>query len=194
MDKSIDAGALRERLRVLELRHDAEANAWRWETAWNTRASAALSEKRNLFSGVGVGARDVAFTLRRRDELTPHNAILWYGRGGWEHCFITAISPIDRLYDAVRCARVEILDCLAEANHAPTGARFPGVLTEKYVSHDSPDLHDINTTCHVLVTPKQIEMKRGSIVEVGGEPYHVMLGHYLDGFKNEYEIVREVDL
>lgn len=194
MNGNIDAGSLRERLRVLELKHDAEANAWRWETAWETRASAALSEKRNLFSSVGVGARDVSFTLRRRDELTPHNAILWYGRGGWEHCFITAVTPIDRLHDAVRCARVEVADCLAEANHVPTGARFPGILTEKYVAHDTPDLHDINTTCYVLVTPKAVELKRGSIVEVGGAPFHVLLGHDLDGFKNEYEVVREVDL
>lgn len=194
MNAAIDAGALRERLRVLALRHDAEANAYRWETAWPTRASAVLSEKRNLFSSAGVGARDVTFTLRRRDELTLRHAVAWYARGGWEHCFITAITPVNRLYDAVRCARVSVADCLAEANHTPTGPRFPGILTEKYVSHDSPDLHDINTTCYVLVTPKAVELAKGSIALVGGVPYHVLLGHYLDGFKNEFEIVREVDL
>lgn len=194
MNAAIDAGALRERLRVLTLRHDAEANAYRWETAWETRASAALSEKRNLFSSVGVGARDVSFTMRRRDELTLHNAVAWYSRGDWEHCFITAITPVNRLYDAVRCARVEVADCLAGANHDPTGPRFPGILTEKYVSHDSPDLHDVNITCYVLVTPKAVELTNGSIALVGGVPYHVLLGHYLDGFKNEFEIVREDDL
>lgn len=194
MNAAIDAGALRERLRVLELRHDAEANVYRWETAWETRASAALSEKRNIFSSAGVGARDVTFTLRRRDGLTLHNAIAWHSRGGWEHCFITAITPVNRLYDAVRCARVELADCLAEANYTPTGPRFPGILTEKYVSHASPDLHDTNITCYVLVTPKEIELTKGSIVEIGGVPWHVLLGHYLDGFKNEFEIVREADL
>lgn len=194
MERSIDAGALRERLRVLELRYDAEANAYRWESAWQTRGRAGLSEKRNLFSSAGVGARDVTFTLRRRDALTLHHAIAWHGRGGWEHCFITAITPINRLYDAVRCARVKVVDCAAEANHAPAGPRFPGILTEKYVSHDSPDLHDINTVCYVLVTPKAVELKFGSIVEVGGVPWHVRLGHCLDEFKNEFEIVREVDL
>ena len=194
MERNIDAGALRERLQVLELRHDAEANAWCWVKARSTRASAVLSEKKNLFSSVGVGARDVTFTVRCRDGLTLENAISWHGRGGWEHCFITAITPIDRLHDAVRCARVSVADCLAEANHVPTGPRFPGILTEKYVSHDSPDLHDINTTCYVLITPKVIDLKRGSIVEIGGVPYHVLLGHYLDEYKNEYEIVREADL
>lgn len=194
MINNIDAGSLQERLRVLALRHDAEADAYRWETAWETRAAAALSEKRNLFSSVGVGARDVTFTVRRRSELTLHHAIAWHGRGGWEHCFISAITPIDRLYDTVRCARVAVTDCRAEANHVPAGPRFPGIITEKFTAYDSPDLHDINTTCYVLVTPKAVELKRGSIVEAGGEPYHVLLGHYLDAFKNEYEIAREIDL
>ena len=44
------------------------------------------------------------------------------------------------------------------------------------------------------MTPKAVELKRGSIVEAGGEPYHVLLGHYLDAFKNEYEIVRVIEL
>lgn len=194
MERTIDAGSLRDRLIILKFTFFPEENEWRWVEAHASAGKAQLSEKKNLFSAVGIGARDVSFTVRHRADLTLANAIRWKGPEGWEHCFIASILPLDRRYDTVRCARVELARCLAEANHAPTGAYFPGVLAEKYVGHEQLDPLAVNTTTYVLVTPKAVELKRGSIVEVDGTPYQVLLGHYLDGWKNEFEIGRTEDL
>lgn len=192
----IDAGALRDRVCLLALGYDEEHRRWSWEPVLGCflRVSAELSEKTNLFSKVGIGARDVSFVLRHWNDLSPANALSWDGPGGWEHCFITAVEPIDRLYDRVRCARVSLADCIAEANHEPTGPQFPGILTEKYVGHEQLDPLAVNIITYVLVTPKAVELKRGSIVEVDGVPYEVLTGHLLDQWKNEFEIGRTVDL
>ena len=190
----MSARQMRERLDVLELRYDTDANRYSWQTLRQTWADAAPSEKTNVFSKVGIGARDVGFTMRHRGDIGPGRMILWKRSGGSEYCFVSAAIPKDRNYDSVHAARVQLSDCLAEANHEPQGARFPAILAEKYVGHEQLDPLALNVTTYVLVCPKEITLKRGSIVEVDGTPYHVMLGHFLDAYKNEYEIQRTEDL
>ena len=46
----------------------------------------------------------------------------------------------------------------------------------------------------VLVTPKPITLRPGSLVEVRGAAWEVLVAHELDRYKNEYEIGRRVDL
>lgn len=190
----VDAGILRDRVGVLRLQLDEISNSYEWTRIRSIAAEAEVSGKSNLFSRVGIGARDVVFTVRHRDDLTCADALSWRGPAGWEHCFITEITPLDRLFDRVRCARVRLVDCVAEANHTPHGPEFPAVLTEKYVGHEQLEPLAVNVITYVLVTPKAVELKRGSIVEVGGVPYEVQVGHLLDEWKNEFEIVRTVDL
>lgn len=194
MKKNINAGDLKERIQVMKLEYDEDKNEWTWNLSHKSRCKADLGERKNLFSEVGIGARDVTFTVRHRADLTLMNAISWFNHGTWEHCFISSIIPLNGLYDQVHCARVETVRCLAEANHDPTGSYFPGVLTEKYIRYEDFDPYSGNLTVHVLVTPKNITLKRGSLVDVAGTPYKVLLGHTLDVWKNEYEIALNEDL
>lgn len=184
----MDAGSMRDGITVLELTQTAGGYAW--EPVRADRAKADLPGKTNIFSKNGLGARTVVLTMRHDPGLTLHNAIEWRQN----HLFLTSITPIDRMYDEVGCALVKSVECQAEVNHTPPGATFPAALTEKYVSHDQLDPLAINTTIYVLVVPKAVTLKRGSLVEVDGVPYEVLLGHFLDEYKNEYEILRVEDL
>ena len=71
------AGDLKERVEVLELA--AVEGGWAWESVRRTWAEAELTDRTNLFSKVGIGARDVRLVLRRQ-SLTLHNALRWKGR------------------------------------------------------------------------------------------------------------------
>lgn len=190
----MNALGMQDRLDVLELRFYAEERRYRYDVLRKTWAAPALSEKTNVFSKVGTGARDVVFTMRHSEDIAPGRILRWRRGDLTEYCFVTAVTPLDRNYDSVHAARVQLCDCLAEANHDPQGARFPAILTEKYVGHEQLDPLALNVTTYVLVCQKEITLKRGSIVEVDGTPYHVLLGHFLDAYKNEYEIQRTEDL
>ena len=83
------AGEMLERVGVLSLAYDREADEYRWAEVRRVWARAELDSRSNLFSSVGIGARGVTFTLRRRSGLDLHHAFAWRGR----HCFLTAILP-----------------------------------------------------------------------------------------------------
>ncbi len=51
-----------------------------------------------------------------------------------------------------------------------------------------------NTLTYVLVTPKEIDLQAGGLVEINGVPYPIQTLHDLDPDKREYELVRKVDL
>lgn len=190
----MNARAMREQLDVLQLTKDEAANRYDYTVARRTYAQAAVSEKTNVFSRVGIGARDVVFTMRHSPDLQPGRLLLWQHPVGCEYCYVSAVTPKDRHFDTVHAARVQLAACTAEANHTPRGAEFQAVLTEKYVGHEQLDPLAINVTTYVLVCPPEVKLKRGSIVEVNGAPYVVLLGHYLDVYKTEYEIQRTEDL
>lgn len=194
MDTAIDAGKLRERLEVLELR-ETQAGAWEWVSEGRTWGQVTLSDKRNLFSTVGIGARDAQLVLRRR-PLTLGHALRW----GGQHLFLTAIRPRGRGYLDVSAALVEPVGCVGRPVDAGMGrgnrpdrqekepVRFPGVLTEKYLGYTRQETHAVNDTGLVLVTPKAILLKAGDLVDTGAETYNVRVVHTLDPWKNEYEI------
>ena len=200
----IGAGQLDQPLRVLELR-ETGSDVWEWaplRTAW---AQVEQTAKTNLFSKVGVGARDAAVVIRRQ-SLTLHNAL----RLGEQHLFLTSITDRGRGHLDVDAAVVEPVSCTATRTEDTVGENarpvtgetmrltFPGVLTEKYARYEREETHAENETSYVLVTPKVIQLRSGDMVTVQEGPakgvYHVAVCHVLDAWKNEYEIVWRGDV
>ena len=204
MQKNFGAGQLSEPLEVLELR-ETEEGVWSWVTLRRIWAQVEQTAKTNIFSKVGVGARDAAVVLRRQ-SLTLHHALLWRGR----HLFLTAITEHNRNYLDVSAALVSQASCVAKRYKAGLGEgnrptktelpsqTFPGVLTEQYVRHEQEDTHAKARRCLVLVTPKAISLREGDLVTVTDGPaaavYNVQTCHVLDEFKNEYEILFSRDV
>jgi len=187
----IHAGELRDRLRVLSLKPDDTALNYAWAETGQVWAKTTIDERANLFSSVGIGARGVTFRIRARPSLSLHQAIRLRDR----HCFLTAILPDNENpgYAIVKAALCDPVECVADADKAPPGIHFPGILTEKYVGHDQPDFHSEVTTDYVLVTPKVVELNPGSWVVANGAYYKVLTPHLLDPYKNEFEIRRKED-
>lgn len=184
----IGAGKLNQHLEVLELR-ETSAGVWEWVAVRRAWAQVEQTNKTNLFSKVGVGARDAAIVLRTQ-PLTLHNALRWRG----QHLFLTAITHRDRGHLDVAAALVDLTECQADVDEGENGSRFPGILTEKYAKWDQPEPYSVNQLTYVLVTPKGIVLQRGGLVAVAGVNYEVQVAHTLDPYKNEYEIVRTEDL
>lgn len=194
----VDAGSLRDRLAVLELQ-EVRPGEWAWAPVRPAWGAVALQAKDNLFSRVGLGARDAAVVLRRQ-RLSLHNALDWHGR----RLFLTSITDRGGGYldvDAAlvlpcSCTAVRTADSLGAGNRPETRetmrCSFPGVLTEKYVRYEREDTHAEQETGYVLVTPKVIQLLAGDLVTVrdGTAPgvYAVEAPHVLDEWKNEYEM------
>ncbi|WP_130869189.1 hypothetical protein [Intestinimonas massiliensis (ex Afouda et al. 2020)] len=194
----IGAGRLDQPLEVLELRETA-TGIWEWVTLRRAWAQVEQTAKTNLFSKVGVGARDAAIVIRRQ-KLTLHNALRWRG----QHLFLTSITHRDRNHLDVGAALVEPVVCTAQSytTRVGTGNRpekaeqppvtFPGILTEKYVRYEQEDTYAKARRGLVLVTPKVIELSEGALVTVTEGPakavYNVQARHVLDPYKHEYEM------
>lgn len=85
----------------------------------------------------GVGAHGVIFTIRKSRTLTLHNALRRRG----QFCFLTSIADGDPGFQVVNAALRDPVDCIQDADRAPQGCRFPGILTEKYAGHEQLDPH-----------------------------------------------------
>lgn len=200
----IDAGDLSERLELLELR-ETEAGTWEWVGIGRLWAQVEVDGGKNLFSSIGIGARNAKLVLRTR-PLTLHQALRWKE----QHLFLTGITKLDRMHLSVQAALVEPVGCLATRTEdtvgeagRPTTAEtmrltFPGVLTEKYARYEREETHAEGESSYVLVTPKAITLKAGDLVTVregpGKDVYHVTVCHVLDPYKNEYEIACRGDV
>lgn len=184
--RHVGAGSLSEPVQILDFR-ETEPGQWAWVPVRRAWAQVEQTARTNLFSKVGVGARDAAVVLRRQ-SLTLHQALSWKG----QHLFLTSITDRGRMHLDVQAALVDLAEC--QADPVEDGPHFPGVLTEKYVQHEQLEPLAVNTTAFVLVTPKAIDLEEGRLVDVAGTPYEVQTAHRLDPCKNEYEIVRKGDL
>lgn len=162
-----------------------EGGAWEWQTVRRTWGRVKLSERKNVYSVHGIGAAGVNVILRRQ-PLSLDSALLWRG----QHCLITAIRPLGRLYLSVDAALVVLSQC----RDPETGAAFPAVMTEEYVNHQQLEPMAVNTHRRVLVTPKAVHLRPGPLVEVDGTPWPVLTPYELDPHKNEYIIGRTGDL
>lgn len=203
-DTYVDAGSLSERLELLELRQTAE-QTWEWVPIRRVWAKVEQTAKTNLFSKVGVGARDAAVVIRRQ-PLTLHQALRWKG----QHLFLTSITKRDRMHLDVQAALVSVVTCIGQGYTTTVGAgnrpekqekpeqTFPGVLTEKYVRYETEDSYAKAKRLLVLVTPKAVELLEGDLVTVTQGPaaavYNVQTRHVLDEYKNEYEILYSRDI
>lgn len=203
-DTYVDAGSLSERLELLELRQTAE-KTWEWVPIRRVWAKVEQTAKTNLFSKVGVGARDAAVVIRRQ-PLTLHQALRWKG----QHLFLTSITKRDRMHLDVQAALVSVVTCIGQGYTTTVGAgnrpekqekpeqTFPGVLTEKYVRYETEDSYAKAKRLLVLVTPKAVELLEGDLVTVTQGPaaavYNVQTRHVLDEYKNEYEVLYSRDI
>lgn len=186
MSSHTGAGDLKDLVQVLDFQ-ETEPGRWAWVPGRKAWAQVTQTSKTNLFSKVGVGARDAAVVLRKQ-PLTLHQALFWKG----QHLFLTSAVDRGRMHLDVQAALVDLVDC--QADPAEDGAHFPAVLTEKYIRHEQMEPLAVNTTSFVLVTPKVIDLEEGRLVDVDGVPYEVQMAHRLDRYKNEFEIVRKADL
>lgn len=152
-DGGTQAGRLRERLEVLELRSVSAdtPRIWAWAPIRRTWADFTLMTRPNVWSVHGIGAAGVSFTLRRQ-PLSLDSALRWRG----QHCLITAIRPLGRLYLTVDAALVVLSRC----RDPRTGTTFPAVMTQEYVRHQQLEPMAVNTCRRVLVTPKAARLAR----------------------------------
>ena len=203
-DTYVDAGSLSERLELLELQKTAE-QTWEWVPIRRIWAKVEQTAKTNLFSKVGVGARDAAVVIRRQ-SLTLHQALRWKG----QHLFLTSITNRDRMHLDLQAALVSVVRCVGQGYTTTVGPgnrpvkqpgperTFPGVLTEKYVRYETEDSYAKAKRLLVLVTPKAVELLEGDLVTVTEGPaaavYNVQASHVLDEYKNEYEIMFSRDI
>ena len=194
----IGAGKLDQPLEVLELR-ETSAGLWEWVAIRRAWGQVEQTAKTNLFSKVGVGARDAAIVLRTQ-PLTLHNALRWRG----QHLFLTSITLQDRNHLAVASALVRLVRCVGQGYTTTVGAgnrpekaekppvTFQGVLTEKYARYETEDSYAKARRLLVLVTPKAVVLQEGDLVTVQGGPaaavYNIRACHILDVYKNEYEM------
>lgn len=187
-DSRVEVGRLNERVDVLILQNEFEPGTpavWEWTAVRHTWARAELMAKNNVYSVHGLGAAGVSFILRRQG-LDLDNALYWRG----QHCLITSIRPLGRLYLAVEAALVVLSQCKSPG----TGDTFPAVMTEKYVGHQQLEPMAVNTHQRVLVTPKAVKLGPGPLVEVDGVEWPIITPYELDPHKNEYALERTVDL
>ena len=184
----IDAGKLDSPAQLLELRETA-AGVWEWVAVRQAWARIELQNKTNLFSKVGIGARDASIVIRRQ-SISLHNAL----RCGGRHFFLTSIVQRGRNHLDIGAAVVtmDIIQLIPAGEKS--GMTFPGVLTEKYMGHTQEWPMSANELRLVLVVPKPIVLRPGSLVGARGAEWEVLVPHELDAFKNEYEIGRTVDL
>lgn len=186
-DSGVEAGRLGERVEVLGLvKTTTETGAaWTWEPIRRTWARVDLAVKRNIYSVHGLGAAGAVFILRRQ-PIDLDCALRWRG----QHCLITAIRPLGRLYLTVEAALVVLSQC----RDPGTGESFPAVMTEEYVRHQQLDPMATNEHLRVLVTPKAVRLGPGPLVEVDGVEWPIITPYELDPHKNEYRLKRTVDL
>ena len=194
----MNPGELNERVQILTLK--TEAGIMRWEVFKNIWAKVEITGKTNYFSKVGMGVLSVKFTMRRQ-SLSLYDALCFRGR----HYFITGITPISNLHMEVETAKIEPVPCVQFSNETildqlnrPVDEQkpmltFPGMLVEKYLRSNTETGHDEGEVTLVLVTPKQVQVDAGKLIEVQGNPYKVAVCHMLDEYKNEYEIIRTED-
>lgn len=200
----VSLNELKERITVLDLVCDGKNYAW--EERMNDGklwAKVEYPSQRNIFSSIGMSAKSIKFTIRKRDDITPYNAILYQGK----HCFLTDIKELDRAYIEILAALVEPHTCTVKRTGEPMLNKlnrpiygkperitFPGCMTEKYLSYTQHDPMATQVKQYVLVVPKAIRLNPGEVVIIDQISYTVAIPHELDEYKNEYEIVMEADI
>lgn len=195
------SSALTEKIEILTLVLDDEAGNLAWAPSGTCWASVKVDTYRNLFSAIGVGTRGATVIIRPHLRLTLHQAIRWRG----EFLHLTSIL-LNREQDRqeIKAAICQNVTLTAkpqartgrDALNRPTKVEqasftFPGILTEKYFRNEADDFYRAEVQQRVLVTPKEIQMRAGDLIQNGKEaPYTVRQVLDLDPYKNEYVVER----
>lgn len=182
---------------------EVSTGVWKWVPTRRIWAAIDLQQKTNIFSKIGVGARDASIVIWQQD-LTLHNAI----RRGEMHFFLTSITERNRNQLDVRAALCEPVTLTAKPQdrtgrddlNRPTVVKqasftFPGILAELYHRNAPDEIYRTEMLQRVLVTPKAIKFRAGDLVQPEKEaPYTVRQVMDLDPYKNEYVIERREDV
>ena len=183
--------------------HGQNPTVYEYAEAREIWAEHEQTEKTNLFSRVGIGARGAKFGVYRPGDIPLHDAILHHG----QHYFLTNINQTEPAAAEISAALVRVEGCSMkksvvtgkDAYNRPVSEereimQFPGILTEKYLRWAQELPQATTQITYVLVTPKPVRLKVGDLVRVGEtDIYNVRACHVLDDWKNEYEIVLEDD-
>lgn len=204
MAMPVSLNELKERITILDLCSDGKNFAWKERMEYGKLwAKVEYPSQKNIFSSIGQSAKSIKFTVRKRNDITPHNAIQYQDK----HCFVADIKDLNRAYMEILAALIEPHTCVVERTGEPTldelsrpvydepeRITFPGYLTEKYQSYTQKEPMATLTKQYVLVVPKPVKLNPGEIVIIDKDPYIVVIPHELDEYQNEYEITAEGDV
>ena len=189
-------GDLKEKITVLGLIR--EGNRYWWKESFGIWAKAEEQNRNNLFSKVGLGAKSIHFSIRKKPDITLHHALRWKGK----HCFITSVTEVRTGFLEVEAAVVEPKECTVRKEAEPVRdewnrpvygepvlVTFPGCLIEKYAGYIQGEPMATSEMRYVIVTPKGIRLHVGDLVTIEEKTYQVLTCHILDEYKNEYEVM-----
>lgn len=199
------ADTLSQRVELLALHYDEAKRAYTWVCRRSCWAAVEADAKKAGFSTAGMGAEGVTVTVRPDAALDLRQALRW----GKQFLLPIALVLGDgRDRQRVTAARCECSELIAQpqdrtgrdAMNRPVAVKmdsftFPGVLTEKYSRNEADEVYRVQVQQRVLVTPKEITLRAGDLVEKDGEtPYTVRQVLDLDPNRNEYVIERNWDV
>jgi hypothetical protein len=196
----MNIGEFKDKVSVLSLKQTG--NNYAWEQLSDVWSKTERLISNNLFSKAGINARSIRFTIRKKSNLTLHNAFIWRDM----HCFLTDMVCIDGMYYEVTAVLIEPWICtvertgratLDELNRPAYGnivmLTFPGCLIEKYLGYTQGEPMASTEARYMLITPKVIDLVAGEIVKINDKAYTVIVPHTIDDYKNEYEIIVKED-
>lgn len=196
----MNPGELVDRVKVMRYTRDEGGN-YAWVHAKSIWAKAELTAKTSIYAKFGQSAGQVLFTARKRAYALGD---MLYWDGGMH--YVIGIRPINRMYVTLDTARVSVRTCTAKPVRVTYNALNRPVYTdapmytlqviaaERYYgsSQDTPQTTTRRTL--VLVTPKDIDLKAGDLIEFDDADYVIRVRHDLDDIKREYEIERKDDV
>ena len=184
----VDPGSMSQPISVMQYTQNP-TGVWSWQALQQTRANVTLKTERNIFSSLSASASGAEVILRKQ-ALTLSNLLQW----GDKSLYITSILPEGRLHYKVSTAVVPLATVTLVADATTQAMTFDGILAEKYARHEQEWPMSVNDLSLMLVVPKAITLRPGSLMQARGASWEVLVPHELDEFKNEYEIGRRVEL
>ncbi len=192
MAESIDAGALDQRLELLELA-ETSPGVFEWTTTCRTWGRVTTG-KNAVFAPHAASAPGVEVVIRRR-ALDLHHALRWRDCTGktW-HLLPVSLAPYGMTYTAVKAALVDMVQVRQVGDETTVEIVCPGVISEQYVRHEQQWPMSVNDIRQVLSIPKLVRLSPGALVEIGEQLFEVVIPHETEPFCNEYEIEVRRDL
>lgn len=195
-----------KRVSILEfIKND---NSYIWVEKCKLWADILIDGKKNLFSQVGIGARNAIFVITHNDSITMFDAIKYQNK----HYLITQIDDLEKKYKKITAAEALLANCkfqgveyTKDKYNRPIAQELPCIsfeacFTEKYVGYTETPVSANTETILVAITPKIIDLNVGDAIEVLDEStvkngfYIVQKVHKLDEYKNEYEVLLKDDV